>query len=375
MTQKFLTWLEIDSQAIQYNLQQFRKLIGPNNLLMPVIKANAYGHGFLEMARICAQNKNVDRICVVNLDEALALIKNRIRKPIMILSFYDSDKNKLQGAVKNNVIFPLYDLKQAEILNHLGKKNKKKIKVHLEVDTGASRTGVMPKEVLGFVKKMRNYPFLELEGIWSHFASSEEDPKYTHYQLKRFEQVIHILDKAGIKIPLKHMACSASTVLYPESRFNAIRLGLSLYGLYDASQIKNRIALKPALSWYTTIIQVKEVPSNTKIGYGGTYTTKKRTKLAIIPVGYWDGYDRKLSNQGEVIIYDQKCPIRGRICMNLSMVDVTGIKKVKVGDKVILIGKSTNQQITAEDLAKWQNTINDEIITRINPLLPRIYLK
>ena len=375
MTQKFLTWLEIDSQAIQYNLQQFRKLIGPNNLLMPVIKANAYGHGFLEMARICAQNKNVDRICVVNLDEALALIKNRIRKPIMILSFYDSDKNKLQGAVKNNVIFPLYDLKQAEILNHLGKKSKKKIKVHLEVDTGASRTGVMPKEVLGFVKKMRNYHFLELEGIWSHFASSGEDPKYTHYQLKRFEQVIHILDKADIKIPLKHMACSASTVLYPESRFNAIRLGLSLYGLYDASQIKNRIALKPALSWYTTIIQVKEVPSNTKIGYGGTYTTKKRTKLAIIPVGYWDGYDRKLSNQGEVIIYDQKCPIRGRICMNLSMVDVTGIKKVKVGDKVILIGKSTNQQITAEDLAKWQNTINDEIITRINPLLPRIYLK
>jgi alanine racemase len=375
MTQKFLTWLEIDSQAIQYNLQQFRKLIGPNNLLMPVIKANAYGHGFLEMARICAQNKNVDRICVVNLDEALALIKNRIRKPIMILSFYDSDKNKLQGAVKNNAIFPLYDLKQAEILNHLGKKNKKEIKVHLEVDTGASRTGVMPKEILGFVKKMRSYPFLELEGIWSHFASSEEDPKYTHYQLKRFEQVIHILDKAGIKIPLKHMACSASTVLYPESRFNAIRLGLSLYGLYDAPQIKNRIALKPALSWYTTIIQVKEVPSNTKIGYGGTYITKKRTKLAIIPVGYWDGYDRKLSNQGEVIIYDQKCPIRGRICMNLSMVDITKIKGVKVGDKVILIGKDKKTQITVEDLAHQIGTINDEVVTRINPFLPRIYLK
>jgi len=181
-----LTWVEISKDAINYNLRQFRRLIGSDKLLMPVLKSNAYGHGFLEIAKFCDQNRDVDRICIVNLDEALILIKNRIRKPIMILSFYDLDKNKLQEAVKNNIIFPLYDLKQAKILDYLGKRNKKKIKVHLEVDTGTSRTGVMPKEALSFVKKLRNYHFLELEGIWSHFASSEEDSQYTKKTAKNF---------------------------------------------------------------------------------------------------------------------------------------------------------------------------------------------
>ncbi len=372
---QFLTWLEISKEAINYNIRQFRKLIGKNISLMPVIKSNAYGHGFLEVAQICNSNLEVNRICVVNLDEAIDLINHKITKPIFILSFYNFNQDKLKLAIKNEVIFSVYELEQAKSLNKITSRLRKDVKIHLEIDTGASRTGILPEQTLLFIKQLKNYPRLILEGVWSHFASSEEDPKYTHYQLKRFEQVIHILNKAGIKIPLKHMACSASTVLYPESRFNAIRLGLSLYGLYDAFQIKNRIALKPALSWYTTIIQVKEVPPKTKIGYGGTYTTKKRTKLAIIPVGYWDGYDRKLSNKGEVIIHDQKCPIRGRICMNLSMVDITKIKGVKVGDKAILIGKDKKTQITAENVAHQIGTINDEVVTRINPLLPRIYLK
>ena len=168
------------------------------------------------------------------------------------------------------------------------------------------------------------------------------------------------------------MACSNSSIVYHNSLFNGIRLGLSLYGLYPSLKAKNKIKLKPALSWYTKIIQLRDLPKNTKIGYGGTYTTKRKTKLAIIPVGYWDGYDRLFSNQAQVIIHNKKCPIRGRICMNLSMVDVTNIKGVKTGDKVVLIGKSKNQEITADDLARWAQTINYEIVTRINPLLPRI---
>jgi len=168
------------------------------------------------------------------------------------------------------------------------------------------------------------------------------------------------------------MACSASTILYPQSIFNGIRLGLGLYGLYDTPQIQKRIKLKPTLSWYTHIIQIRNLAPGTKIGYGGTYTTKKITKLAIIPVGYWDGYDRSFSNKAQVIINNKKCPIRGRICMNLSMVDATKVSKVKIGDKAILIGKSRTQQITANDLAQWANTINYEIVTRINPQIPRV---
>lgn len=369
-----LTWVEISTDAINYNLRQFRRLIGPDKLLMPVLKSNAYGHGFLEMAKFCDQNKDVDRICVVNLDEALILIKNRIRKPIIILGFYDLDKNRLQEVIKNNVIFPLYNLKQAKILNHLGKKNNRKIKIHLEVDTGISRTGVMPKEVLDFVKKLRSYHFLELEGIWSHFASSEEDSQYTKKQLKIFTTLIKELEENKIQIPLKHMACSASSVLYPQSILSGIRLGISFYGSHSGPKEKTKIKLKPALSWFTRIIQVKELPHSTKIGYGGTYTTKEPTKIAILPIGYWDGYDRKLSNQGKVIIHHKKCSIRGRVCMNLCMVDITRIKQAKVGDKVLLLGKDGKSQISAEDLAQIIGTNNCEVFTRINPLLPRIYL-
>ncbi|MFA5392581.1 MAG: alanine racemase [Candidatus Paceibacterota bacterium] len=366
-----LTWVEISKEAINYNIRQFRKLIGKNTLLMPVIKSNAYGHGLLEMAQICNNNLEVNRICVVNLDEAIDLINHKITKPIFILSFYNFNQDKLKLAIQNNVIFSVYELEQAKSLNKITSQLGRDVKIHLEIDTGASRTGILPEQTLLFIKQLKNYPRLILEGVWSHFASSEENPKYTNYQLMRFEQVIHTLDKAKIQIPLKHMACSAGSVLYPQSIFNAIRLGLSLYGLYPAPKTQNKIKLQPVLSWYTTIIQVREVPTKTKIGYGGTYTTKRRTKLAIIPIGYWDGYDRSLSNKASVIIHNKKCPVRGRICMNLTMVDVTGIRDVKLGEKVILIGKSKSQKITVEDLAKWQNTINDETITRINPLAER----
>lgn len=367
-----LTWIEISQSAINYNLKQFRKLIGPKVLLMPVIKSNAYGHGFLEVAQILEQNKEVDRICVVSLEEAIKLIDFGLKKPIVILSFYELDRNLLKKAIQNKVIFTLYDLKQAQILNNIAKQIKKIVKIHLEIDTGVSRTGILPQQALNFIKQLTKYQYLELGGIWSHFASSEDNPKYTFYQLNKFKNLINNLEYHQIHIPLKHFACTASTILYKESILNGIRLGIGLYGLHDNKDIEQKIKLKPALSWYTTILQVKELPPKTKIGYGGTYTTKKKTRLAIIPVGYWDGYDRLFSNKAQVIIHNKKCPIRGRICMNLSMVDVSNVKGVKPGDKVILIGKSTNQEITANDLAQWANTINYEIVTRINPLISRI---
>ena len=241
------TWLEVDARAIQYNLKQFRKLIGPKVLLMPVVKANAYGHGFLLVAKICQQAKETDSICVVNLDEALELIKAGItKKPIMILSFYDLDKEKLLRATSRDVIFPIYRLDQAQALNKIGKLLNKKVKVHLKIDTGTSRLGVLPKQAVYFAKKIKKYKFLNLEGLWSHFASSEESRVYTEKQIKIFNKVSEDLEKADIKIPIKHFACSAATALYKETHFNAVRLGISLYGLYSAASVKSKIKLKPA---------------------------------------------------------------------------------------------------------------------------------
>ena len=366
-----LTWLEIDARAIRYNLRQFKKLAGRNVLLMPVIKANAYGHGFLNVAKICEQSPDADRICVVNLQEALTMIKNKItKKPIIILSFFDHNEKELAVAAKNNVIFPLYNLADAKILNKAGDKAKKTVKVHLKVDTGASRLGILPNEALTFVKQIKKFPRLEVEGLWSHFASSEDNFSYTKTQHETLKLVDANLKKYGFVIPLKHIACSAAITAYKFTHEDALRLGLSLYGLYPN---KNRgiTKLKPALSWYTTVIQVKTVPAGVKIGYGGTYATNRPTKIAVLPIGYFDGYDRRLSNRGSVLIKGERCPILGRICMNICMVDVTNLP-VKAGDKATVVGREKNNCVSLDDLAEWCGTINYEISSRINPLLPRI---
>jgi len=364
-----LTWIEINASAIRHNIRQFRRLIGPKTLLMPVIKSNAYGHGFLEIAKLCNENKEVDRLCVVSLDEATTLIKNKITKPIIILSFYDPlDKNCVQ-AIKRGVVFPLYTLEQAGKLSAVGKKAGRKVKVHLKIDTGTSRVGVLPNEAVRFVETVqKKFPNIYFEGVWSHFSSSETDKKETKKQWKIFNQVIKKLESRGVQFPIKHMACSAATILHPETQGTAVRVGLGLYGLEPSEKIRTKLSLNPALSWFTTIIQVKQVPAGVKIGYSGTYTTNQPAKLAVIPVGYYDGYDRRFSNVAAVEIRGTRCPIRGRICMNLAMVDVTKVKNVVAGDKVMLIGRG----VTADELAEIAHTINYEIVSRINPLIPRI---
>ena len=369
-----LTWLEIDTQAIKHNLKEFRRHLGRKILLMPVIKANAYGHGFLGVAKLLDQSREVDRLCVVSLDEALKLIKNKITKPVLILSFYDLEIKKLLPAVKNEIIFPLYNLEQAKILNAVGERAGKIVKVHLKVDTGAARIGLAPGEVIKFVNQIKKYRHIKITGLFSHFASSEDDRGYTLRQIKVFNKIYRDLRQTGINIKEQHLACSAASLLYPTANFNAVRLGLSLYGLYPNPKSKTKIKLRPALSWYAKIVQIKQIPKGARIGYGGTFITTKPTTLAVIPVGYFDGYDRRFSNKAQVLIKGQKCPIRGRICMNLSMMDITGLKGVKQGDKAVLIGQIKLNSVSVDNLAKIARTINYEIVDRINPLLPRIYI-
>ncbi|MFH1292118.1 MAG: alanine racemase [bacterium] len=365
------TWIEVNKKAIEYNLKQIRQKIGRDVLLMPVIKANAYGHGFLETAKICNQNKEVDRICVANSDEALRLIE-LTKKPIQILSFYDLDKKILLKLAKNAMIFPVYDQRQAKILDKVGDNVRKKIKIHLKIDTGTSRLGILPNNLVNFTNDIKNFKNLNIEGVFSHFSSSEEDREVTIQQLEIFNKATNLLSQQGINPAIRHITCSAATILYPESHFDAVRIGISLYGLHPSDQANIAIKLKPVLSWHTKIIQVKKVPSQTKISYDCTYTTNRPTKLAILPIGYWDGFDRGLSNKGLVLIKGIKCPILGRVCMNLSIVDITNIPEVNAGEQATLIGTQGHQTITAQDMAKWAGTINYEIIDRINPLLPRI---
>ncbi|MFA5076513.1 MAG: alanine racemase [Patescibacteria group bacterium] len=369
------SWVEINTQNLKHNLNQFRRILSPGTQIGATVKSNAYGHGIIGVSQVIQQQ--TDWFCVVSLDEALELRRAKITKPILVLSFYF---DQIDLAAKNNISLVVYNSDQIKQINLAAKKLHRIARVHLKLDTGTSRLGVGETEALKLITqittKLKN---LRLEGLFSHFAASEENQKFTDQQIQRFNDFVAKLNKLGINIPLKHFACSAAALVRPESQYNLIRLGISLYGLWPSklakrltSKIYPSFNLQPALTWKTRVIAVKCLNPGQSIGYGCTYKTTKTTKIAVLPVGYWDGYDRHLSNKGEVLIHGQKCPIRGRVCMNLIIIDATKVKNVKINDEVVLIGQQGKARITAEDLAGKIGTINYEVVTRINPVLPRI---
>ncbi len=359
------TWVEINTKNLVHNLRQFRRLIGDDKVLMPVVKANAYGHGMVEVSKKIVQSKLADKLAVASGSEAVELRKNKINSPIIILSYWQpADAKALAGKAE----FVVYDLTQAKFLNSL----KKNIKVHLKLDTGTSRLGLHEKEFMILVEKVLKMKNLKIAGVFTHYANSEEDNEFTRQQTKKLLEVKNKLEKMGVKA-MYHSACSAAAMSNPQTVLDGMRLGLSLYGLWpsDFSRVKAKnISLKPVLTWKTKVIQVKDVPKDAMIGYGCTYLAKKRLKMAVLPVGYNEGYDRKLGNSGAVFVRGKRCPVLGRVCMNLTMIDVSKVKGVKPGDEVILLGKN----MPAEELAKHIGTINYEVVTRINPLLTRKYI-
>ena len=370
-----LNWVEIKKSAIQYNLRQFRKIVGQQRKIMAIVKANAYGHGMLAAANIAIET-GVDYLGVVNLTEALSLRQEKIKAPIFILSYYPLS-SQIKQAIKSKIDFPVYTFNQAKFLSKTAQGVNKEVNIHIKIDTGTSRIGIFPSEAVDFIKKINKLPNLNLRGIFTHYAESEsQNQAYTDLQTQKFQKIVK-----DMSVPLVHAGCSASTINNPKTLFNLVRIGIGMYGLWPSSDTKrlarkNKIKfnLKSALSWKTKIIQVKALDKGAFISYDRTYQTEKRTKIAVLPVGYWDGYDRKLSGCGTVLIGGHLCPVRGLVCMNLTMVDVSKVRNVREGDEVVLLGRQKKQIITAEDLAKKIGTINYEVVTRINPLVPRYYL-
>jgi len=379
MRSSSLNIVEISQKNLIHNLKQFRGLVGQKRKIMAMVKANAYGHGFLPIAKIVSQKNKADWLGVNSLEEGLALRQAKIKLPILILGYIPL--NDLAKAIENNLSFVVYNLKTLSQASQVAKKLKKPAKVHLKIETGTNRQGIKLGKLPFFIKGLKNNPSLFLEGAYTHFANIEDtlEPDFAQEQLKKFNQAIKILNKAGLKLVFKHAACTAATILFPETYFNLVRVGIGLYGLWPSRETKlaaklkkkNNLNLKPVLSWKTKVVQVKEVSKGETIGYGRTFKTTRKSKIAILPIGYWDGYDRKLSNTGQVLIKNQTAPIIGRICMNICMADVTDIGQVKPEDEVVLLGKQGKNKITAEDLAQKIETINYEVTTRINPLLER----
>ncbi len=374
-----MQWIEINSTALTHNVHQFRRLIGKNRKLLATVKANAYGHGLPEVAAI-ALRAGADWLGVHSIEEGVFLRKKKVDCPILVLGYVSLDD--LDRAVKHDLRLTVYNPETIERLIELSPHRGGKIRLHLKVETGTHRQGILEEDILSFVAKIQEHPDLILEGMSSHFANIEDttDHSYARRQLDKFKSISQSLEQQGIEVPIKHIACTAATILFPETYFNMIRIGIGMYGLWPSKEtylsciLQNRepIRLRPVLAWKTRIAQIKVIPKGSYVGYGCTFRTTRETRLAVLPIGYFDGYSRNFSNVAFVLIKGQRAPVRGRVAMDFIMTDVTDIPDVKIEDEVVLIGEDEGERITADDLAVLAGTINYEIVARLNPLIPRI---
>ncbi len=367
---------------------------------MSVVKSNAYGHGLVEVAKILNKKLvGVDWFGVDSIDEALLLKQVGIKKPILILGYIPL--NQLKEAVKNNFRFVVYNYETVKALTKISSStrlarsgNKKilpepvegNINIHIKVETGTSRQGIGEDKILNFAKFIQKHKNIKIEGIYTHFANIEDttDHSYAEKQLGKFKKIIKLLKKNGVEIPIKHSACSAATILFPETHFNMVRVGIAQYGLWPSKEtfvsagalggrtpFGVRPLLKPVLTWKTIIAQIKNVKKGTAISYGLTEKVNRDSKIAVLPIGYWDGFDRGMSSIGNVLIKGKRCKVLGRVCMNMCVVDVTDVPNVKLEDEAVIVGKQGREQISAEEFAAKLGTINYEVATRINPLIKR----
>lgn len=381
------SWIEISRKNLEHNIKIHKKLLNKNVKLMAVVKSNAYGHGIVLISKILDSMKEVDILATVNLEEAILLRKNNIKKPILVLSYYGITESRgefvaqIKFAIKNNIALMAYDMNTIKMFNDIATELKKKIKIHIKVETGMARVGVKFEDAVYFIKQVAKLENIYIEGLASHFATTEESNQYfADYQLNNFKSLIKSLEKEKINIPIKHIAASAAINISKKNHFDAVRLGVSMYGLWASEENKKFINkkdknfnLKPVLSWKTRLFQIKDLEADMPVGYGCTYRTTNKTKMGLIPIGYFEGLDRRFSNNGEVLIGGKVCKIIGRICMNIAMIDITGVK-AKVGDEVVVIGKQGKNILDAEYLSKKIDTINYELVTRLNSEIPRVII-
>jgi len=369
------TWVEINLDAIVNNVKNIKKLIGEKKELMAVVKGNAYGHDILEVSSVVLNN-GATRLAVARLEEGIFLRKAGITVPILILGL--TLKQQAELLVTYNITPTVCEYEMIEKLSESAFKEGKIVKVHLKVDTGMGRIGICPNHVLNFIKKLKVLKNVQIEGIFTHFSVADENDKtYTEKQFRKFMEVLTVLKKEGIRIPAKHVGNSATLLDLPHMWLDLVRPGISIYGLYPSTEVQKTVKLIPAHSFKTRIVFLKELSTGESIGYGRTYTTKKkRTVVASLPVGYADGYNRLLSNQGEVLVRGRRFPVIGRVCMDQTMIDITNLPQVEIGDEVVLWGRQGQEEITVEEIADKIGTINYEIVHMPDKKrVPKLFIK
>jgi alanine racemase len=363
------TWLEVDLEAIAHNVWRVVEMVGPQVAVMAVLKADGYGHGMVRVART-ALNNGARYLGVASINEGAVLRRAGITAPVLVLGY--TPAWQARELVLNGLSATVFDLDVARALSVAAKELDHLVRVHIKVDTGMGRLGLLPEDVLPFVLDLRPLPHLVLEGIFTHFSVADSDADYTRWQIERFRRVLEALAQAGIEFPLVHAANSAAILTLPESHFGMVRLGIAMYGLRPSQQVPCPPDFRPALAFKTQIAQVKELPPGSFVSYGNTYQTVGVQRIAVIPVGYADGFRRAPRHWGEVLVRGRRAPIVGRVCMDQTMIDVTAIPDARQGDEVVLIGEQGGERLTTEEVAERLGTINYEVVSEILARVPRV---
>ena len=371
MRNKSFTYAEIDLNAIAHNISEIRKIIPKLTKFMAVVKANAYGHGAVAVSR-AAVGAGADYLSVASVREAMELREGGINAPILILS--ESLPEDAADIIRHGLTQTVYTFRLAEALSNEAVSQGKPAKAHIKVDTGMGRVGASPSEAEALLKRMKDLPKIETEGVFTHFAKAEAlEDSYTEHQLSLFKDLVREIEYRGHFIPIKHASNSAATLYHPDAHLDMVRIGLAMYGIYPRPN-GVRVDLLPALSFKTRVMYLKKVPAGTLLSYGSTHRTSAETAIATLPVGYADGYSTLLSNKAEVLIRGRRYPVVGRVCMDMTLVDVGG-DPIELGDEVALIGSQGSNRITADDIAAIEGTISYEVICGIGKRVERVYKK
>jgi len=368
------TWIEIDEKAIAHNLKIFRSLVKPDCRIMAIVKSNAYGHGLVGFSQ-STEKLGVDYFGVDSAIEGITLRKNGIKKPILVLGY--TLPEMVEKAVQNNLSLSVASFDALDAITKL--KINKPVKIHLKVDTGMHRQGFMLKDANTLIKIFKdNKKRIVVEGLFTHFANAKNPafPSYTLKQIELFNQWKGILKNNGFE-PICHASASAGAILFPQAHFDMVRAGAALYGIWPSAETKSfaesKFQLQPVLSWRTLLSEVKNLPKGSQISYDCTETLERDSVVGICPIGYWHGYPRCLSSVGKVIVKGKKVKVLGRVCMDMIIVDLTDVKKPKVGDEVTLIGRDGKEELSLEEVATLADSSTYELVDRINPLIERIY--
>lgn len=368
-------WAEVDLDAIKNNMEAMHENLKPGTKMMAVLKADGYGHGAVEIAKMLEDVSYVFGYAAATVDEAMDLRAADIKKPILILGYTFEDT--YEDMILNDIRPTFFTYQDAKKYADVAEKLQKVAPIHLAIDTGMGRIGFqMNRDSVEEIKRISELASIRLEGVFTHFARADEmDKTATREQYELFMQMIHELENNGVTFELHHCANSAAILEFPDANLEMVRAGITMYGLWPSEEMDHSFPLEPALSLYSHVVHIKTVEAGTTVSYGGTFVAEETMRIATIPVGYADGYARSLSNCGYVLIRGHKAPILGRVCMDQFMVDVSGIPEASVLDKVTLIGSDGDHKITLDKLGELSHRFNYEFVCDLGIRIPRVYFK